>query len=712
LGQGIPASTSRTTLIEEVVVTAQKREENARDVPVSISVIGDKQLQDLHVTQLTDIAAYVPGFQVDSGGSPGQTSLSLRGTAPVGPGQSVGSYIDDSPVGSSSFYARGVAFALDLLPYDIDRLEVLRGPQGTLYGASTIGGLLKYVTRAPDLSNYEFRAGADISSVADADDMGFGGRVGINAPLVDGKLAVRASYAYQRTPGYIDNPSLGRDDINEYSQDGGRVALLWKFNDAVSLRLSGMWQSVDSDDNATEVFSLPPSIVAVGGGRIDNNVVAQPFTKDLDYYTATLNWDLGWADFTSATSYSDTKTRQVQDGTPTYGIVFALFAGIPDGQSEFTLDLDLKKWTQEFRLASHAGERVEWLVGGFFTDEDSANRQVVTGQFPGGAPIPGLSILADISIPTKYREYAVFGDLTFKFTDRFDVTVGGRWATNDQDFDQISAGGPLIPAGSAPSSSSEDVWTYMFSSRLHVSEDTMIYGRIANGYRPGGPNVPLAGAPRQVDADSLVNYEVGLKSQFYERRASLDVAVFYIDWSDIQLAVANGGVSYLSNAGSAQSQGVELSAAFAVTQGLRLGLTAAYTDATLTEDVPAPGTGRDGDRLPRIPKWSGSLTADYSFALHSDWTGRVGAGYRYVTRRLSDLESSPEVIEADSYSSLDLSAGVSSGSWSVRLFARNVTDERAELTNNIVSNALGQQQFVVGVPLQPRTIGLGLDVTF
>lgn len=710
--QAVPATGSRFATIEEVVVTAQKREENAHDVPVSISVVGDQQLQDLHVTQLTDIAAYVPGFQVDSGGSPGQTALSLRGTAPVGPGQSVGSYIDDTPVGSSSFYARGVIFALDLLPYDIERLEVLRGPQGTLYGASTIGGLLKYVTRAPDLSNFEVHAGADAFSMKDADDLGVGGRVGINAPLVEGKVAVRASYAYQRTPGYIDNPTLDREDQNEYTQDGGRVALLWKFNDAISLRLSGMWQSVDSDNNATEVFSLPPALVAVGGGRINNNVVDEPFTKDLAYYSATLNWDLGWGDFVSATSYSDTDTRQVVDGTPTYGVIFALFAGIPNGQAPFVLDLNLKKWTQEFRLTSHQGEHIEWLAGGFFTDEDSANRQTVSGQFPGGAPIPGLSMLADISIPTKYREYAVFGDFTYKFTDRFDVTVGGRWATNDQDFDQISAGGPLVPAGSAPSSSSEDVWTYMFSPRFRVSEDTMIYGRVANGYRPGGPNVPLAGAPRQVDADSLVNYEVGLKTQFLERRAFADIALFYMDWSDIQLVVVSGGVSYLSNAGSAKTQGVELSTAFMPVDGLRLGLNAAYTDAKLTEDAPAPGTGRDGDRLPRIPKWSGSLTADYSFALPNTWTARVGAGYRYVTKRLSDLQSSPDVIEADKYSALDLSASVANGGWSVRLFARNVTDEHGVLTNSVVSNALGQPQFASGTPLQPRTIGLAVDVTF
>lgn len=712
LGQTLPAPESRAVVLEEVVVTAQKRVENPQNVPVSISVLGAKEFQDLHATQLSDIAGYVPGFQVDSGGSPGQTSLSLRGTAPIGPGQSVGSYIDDTPVGSSSFYARGVAFALDLLPYDIDRLEILRGPQGTLYGASTIGGLVKYVTRAPDLSNFEVRAGADVFGVSDAANPGAGGRFAVNAPVVDGKVAIRASYAYEKTPGYIDNPGLGIENQNRYRQAGGRVALLWQMNDAVSLRLSGMWQTVNSDNNATEVFSLPPSLAPLDGGRTNNNVLAEPFSKDLAYYAATLNWDLGWADFVSATSFSDTTTHQVADATATYGIVFDLFAGIPNGESAFILDLNLKKWTQELRLTSHAGDRIEWLVGGFFTNEVSTNHQLVTGQFPGGAPIPGLNPLADISIPTTYKEYALFGDLTYKFTSRFDVTAGGRWAKNDQAFNQISAGGPLVAAGQAPSTSSQGIWTYMLSPRYHVNEDTMVYGRIANGYRPGGPNVPLPGAPRQVNADSLVNYEVGLKTQFDDRRALVDLALFYIKWSDIQLAVINGGVSYLSNAGSAQTHGIELTTAYLPVEQLRLGLTAAYTDAALTADVPSPGTGKDGDQLPRIPKFSGAATADYSFPLRGAWTGSIGAGYRYVTSRLSDLESSPTAVIAKAYGALDLNAAASIDKWTIRLYARNVTDKHAVLSNGLVSNALNQPQFVQAIPVEPRTVGLAVDVKF
>lgn len=189
--QAFAAAAAGSTIdtLEEIVVTAQKRAENVQDVPSSISVLGGEQLQTLHAVQLTDYAAYVPGFQVDTRGSPGQAQLTLRGVAAsISSGPTVGVYLDDSPVGSSSIFAQGSSFQMDLMPYDIERIEVLRGPQGTLYGASTMGGLLKYVTRAPDLGSFELRAGTDLLSIKNGSGTGWGGRAGLNVPLIEGKL--------------------------------------------------------------------------------------------------------------------------------------------------------------------------------------------------------------------------------------------------------------------------------------------------------------------------------------------------------------------------------------------------------------------------------------------------------------------------------------------------------------------------------------------
>lgn len=207
-------------VIDEIVVTAQKRSESLQDVPVSMSAFGDEQLTRVHATQLQDYAAYMPGINISNGGSPGQTSITLRGIAAVGPGSVVGTYVDETPLGASNNYARATSFALDLMPYDIERVEVLRGPQGTLYGAGSMGGLLKYVLKEPGTEAFEFRAGVEGSNVSGADDLGWGARAGVNVPLGD-KVALRASYFQQTTPGYIDNVDTGKKTRTSWSRVAG-----------------------------------------------------------------------------------------------------------------------------------------------------------------------------------------------------------------------------------------------------------------------------------------------------------------------------------------------------------------------------------------------------------------------------------------------------------------------------------------------------------
>ncbi|MGH8635183.1 MAG: TonB-dependent receptor, partial [Burkholderiales bacterium] len=319
----------------EVVVTAQKREETLREVPLSVSVISSQQLEDFHVTRLTDIAAYVPGLQVTSSGAPGLTSISLRGIAPVSASATVATYIDENPLGSSGFFQAANALALDLLPYDIERVEVLRGPQGTLYGASAMGGLLKYVTRGPDLSDGEFRIGIGASDVEGAGDLGRDLRVGANLPLVEGRLALRASYARNEIPGYVDDAQRGGQDINDGTQESARVALLWQVSDAVGLDFTATRQSIDSDNNGTVALNT-----ATQGPLLDDlqtlRFVDEPFEKEIDFYSATLNWDLGWADFISASGYSDVSTDVRQDFTFAFGEL-PLLLGLAPGISIFDL---------------------------------------------------------------------------------------------------------------------------------------------------------------------------------------------------------------------------------------------------------------------------------------------------------------------------------------------------------------------------------------
>jgi iron complex outermembrane receptor protein len=669
-------------VIEEVLVTAQKRTENMQDVPASLSVLDDSKLSQLHAVRMVDYAAYIPGFNVSDGGTPGQTSITLRGIAPIGPGSVVGTYINDAPLGSSSNEARATSFALDLMPYDVERVEVLRGPQGTLYGAGAMGGLLKYVLRDPDTSALRMRAGADTSSISGADSLGWGARAEVNAPIVQDQLAVRASFFTQDTPGYIDNALTGEHDENPVEQRGGRVALLWQPREDLSVQLGGMWQRVEADNSATMSLALtaldPPNGAATLGDLRSSHALPQRFEKDVDYYAATVKWELPWAEFVSATSYSKTHTSQLSDSSLTFGELYPLLTedAVEPGLSTFSLVLDLDKWTQEFRLSSTSDGPLEWLFGAFYTKEESRNVQEVLALDLQRQPIAELSpYLAFASLPTAYREIAAFGDLTWHLTEQFDVTAGVRWAQNKQSFKQITDG-IILPAETTLGDSSEDVVTYMLSPRLHLTEDTMLYARVASGYRPGGPNVSMPGVPPQVDADKLINYEAGIKSQLFDARALLNLAVFYIDWQDIQQRQTFGGVSALSNAGNAESRGVELESALQATDNLRLGLNLAYTDATLKSNPPDLDNAL-GVQLPGVPEWSGSVTLDYSFSL-AGYVAHAGGGYRHVGERQSAIVTYSNNLSyvLPSYQTLDLHADVTIDRLTIRLFANNVTDER------------------------------------
>jgi len=715
---GATAGAADSSLIAEVLVTAQKRSENLQDVPASVSVFDTEKLIQLHATQLNDYAAYLPGVNIASGGTPGQTTITLRGVAPIGPGSVVGTYIDDTPLGSSANYARATTFALDLMPYDVERVEVLRGPQGTLYGAGAMGGLLKYVLRDPNLSEFEFRVGAEGSSVGNADDLGWGVRAALNAPLISQKLAFRASFFDQETPGFIDNAETGEEGENEVTQRGGRAALLWQLSEKLSLKLGGTWQRVKSDNNSSMTLALtgidPPTGARLGDLK-SSHLLPQPFEKDVDYYSATLDWDLGWGSFVSATSYSKTQTLQIQDATKTFGALNPLLTegAIAAGPNVFALQLDLKKWTQEFRLASASGGAIEWLIGAFYTDEDSTNQQLSVAFDDNFEPIPAFApAFAYAALPSTYRELAGFGDLTFKFNERFDLTAGVRWARNEQDFRQIT-GGAILPLADDPGEASESVVTWAVSPRLHLSEDTMIYARVATGYRPGGPGIPILGAPASVDSDELTNYEAGIKTEFLDGSALLNLSAFYIDWKDIQQIRAFGGISALDNAGDAKSTGFELESAFSPVDGLRLGVNAAYTDATI-ESSPAGIDNKIGSRLPLVPEWSASFTADYNFSLFGGRPAHVGGGYRYVGERESNVVTVSDNLSyvLPSYNVVDLNADVTFNRMTLRLFAKNLTDERAYTGGGVLVDGINRPVQIDVSVIQPRTFGISMDFIF
>ncbi|WP_114954947.1 TonB-dependent receptor [Sphingosinicella terrae] len=696
---------------EVILVTAQKREEDVQDVPASISVVGGEALVRSGATQIQDFAGYVPGLHGENRGTAGGTRVALRGISPLGANATVGVYVDDAPVGSATPYTESGDFTVDLLPYDLARIEILRGPQGTLYGASTIGGLIKYVTVAPDLDDFSGRVGAELFGIRHGGEAGYAVQGMVNVPLVEDRLAVTASLAHRSTPGWIDNVQTGERDQNGYEQTGGRLSLLWRPAEAFTVRLSALYQELDQDSVSTTAQSAAG--VPVGNGRSNFNYVAEPFRSEFEYYSATLDYDLGPATLSSTTSFSRIERFERVDASRIFGILFPLLTGgaVPPGVTPFDNRITLDKWTEEVRLTSASGGRFEWMAGFFYTGEEALNEQLVFALDQDLVPIPGLDPLATVAIPSTYDEYALFANATFRITDRFRVTGGLRWAHNDQTFRQVSAGA-IVPAADRPGESSEGVWTYSLSPQFHFTEDMMVYARVANGYRPGGPNVVVPGLPATVDADRVTNYELGFKTRLADPALSIDVALFRMDWTDIQVPIQSGGIGGLGNGGTARSQGIEAALSIEPAPGLTFGANGAYTDSELTQDAPGVG-GLAGDRLPNIPKFSGSLTADYSFRPGPRTEARIGAGLRHVGRRLSAVESNPLAVGVSAYTALDLNASVTlDDRFTLRAFARNLTGSEGPSSRTLIADGLNQPAYINAVPLQPRTIGLAVDVAF
>ncbi len=731
------------TKLGTITVTANKRTENVQQVASSISVLEAGQLEKLQATQLTDYANYVPGFQVSSGGTPGQATVSMRGIAPLSSGSTVGTYIDDTPLGSSGLYQQAVTFALDLLPYDVDHIEILRGPQGTLYGAGSMGGLVKYVMKQPDLQETEFRAGGGVSSVKQG-GTGNDVRLGFNLPLVENSLGLRAGYSRNKIPGYIDNSVTGEKDINSGSQSSARVALLWR-GDSADVKLSAMRQTIDSDNDAS--VSLRTDALRPIGKDLSHQLwVNEPFKKTINYYAATIDWDLGWADFSSASGYSKTVTDQITDQTVAYGNFTDLALGLPDpGSSYFDAGLFLKRFTQEFRLTSKTDTSFEWMLGAFYSHERGNYSQAIYLNQLDGSPLPApfgdaFGTLAYLELPSLYIEKALFAHGTYKFTDRFKLGAGVRYSKNRQKFSQNVSAGALLPIADEPGDSREGVFTWSLSPQFQMTPDSMVYAKVATGYQPGGPNVSFPGLPPKVDSSTLTSYEVGMKGLFADRRAQVDLAAYRIDWKDIQVPTSFEGKNGLVNGGTATTQGLELATMYIPNADLQFGFNAAYTKASLSEDyetifIPSPPnvveltTGLNGDRLPYVPKFSASFTGDYYFPVGS-WEGNIGGGMRWTGDRtagtterqvITDDGNPPTVLatvitppsKLDSYYALDLHAGVMNDHWSIRAYVKNATDERAYSS---IGDALNQVTGVVesrtATPIRPRTVGLEFDYRF
>ncbi len=701
---------------EKIVVTASKRNERLQDVALSMEVLDAKKLAETGKAKLADYFAEIPGLSYVS--SAMSSTIVMRGVgtdAGIGTRPTSGVTIDDVPYGS----ATNTGVIPDLDPSDIQQIEVLRGPQGTLYGASSMGGLVKYVTIDPNSSYATGHLEVGGSSTAHGGN-GHSLRASGNLPITD-DFAIRVSGFKRQDPSFVSNERDGSD--NSIDSEGGRIAAIWHINDDWTFHSSAMFQNT-SQANTAYVDVEPDLTPVYDQYQHSRGVDTDNFEGQTRFYTAKISGDLGWGSFDSITGYTEHRAAAKQDvGYTSIGSYAPAFSSMFDlGYQEAGAFIDNRydedKISQEFRLSSKDDVRFQWQVGLFYTKESVDSTQNfylsdnATGEYYSAVPL--LISTGDDS----YKESAVFVNTTYKITEQWDVTVGGRYAKNKMD-NAGYAGGMLTDEEETADDYSDNVFTYLLASRYHFNDDMMVFGRVSSGYRAGGSNGTLVdGIPESYDSDSLVSYELGFKGGFLDDALALNATAYYIDWSDLQISQVDltYGSNYTTNAGKAASQGIEFGVNYDFLEDWKLAVSYAFTDATLKEDIPgyvedATAYGKDGDRMPFSAKNSGTVSLQHTVDLGNGAQLSFGGNVTYMGDRYMQFTQSSEIsrIHLPSYTTVGLSSTLNYNNWSLTLYANNLFDEEGYISANRRGTATATTDVNYGaVLIQPQTIGLTL----
>jgi iron complex outermembrane receptor protein len=696
--------------LQEVVVTAQKKSQRLLDVPVPVSVLDTADLAANGQNRLQDYFDQVPGLSLTTNNGGGWQTLAIRGvTTGVVANPTVGIMIDDVPFGSSTSLGNGSVLIPDIDPGDLARIEVLKGPQGTLYGADSMGGLVKFVTLDPTTDRLSGRVEV-LGDHVDQGESGYAVRGAANVPLAD-DLAFRASGFVRRDPGYVDNVLTNQNNSNRVDASGGLLSALWRPSDALSLKIDVLLQNTYGDGTPAIDATLDPNgyLHPIYGYQKQARLRGtEQYYTTIRLYSATVKAKIGSLDFTSITGYGDNKNLDVSDYTSLYGT--------PSDGPFFS---PTRKLTQEVRLSSSGGRTLDWLAGAFYAHENSPVDLPSNNVDPTTGAQTGL--LIDYYYPSTLTEYALFGDLTFHITDRLDLQIGGRESKNRQTSNETDTG-PLVPAYDGfPSPfvypterTSGSAFTYLFTPEFKISRNFMVYARLSSGYRLGGPNLGAVvyNLPIQYGPDKTTNWELGSKGSFFDGALTLDASAYYIDWKQIQIVLTLPNGRYNANGGDAKSQGLEFTMQARPARGLTISANASLNDARLTQDLPPESSafGYSGERLPYSEPYSGSLSVDQEWPLVGDLVGFVGGRVSYVGAREGEFRLSLSVprIHFPAYTEADLRLGVREESWVVNLFVNNVAN-----VHGIVGGGGNYAQSAYQVfYVQPLTVGVSLVKNF
>jgi outer membrane receptor protein involved in Fe transport len=726
------ATGSRSGELEEIVVTASKRAEPLQEVPQTIVAVSEDTIKDLGAQDFGGLLNSMSGVEMRNTQA-GLGGVTIRGVAELnmgnlygGSGSAAGLYLDEIPLTSAGIFP-------DVSSFDLARVEVLKGPQGTLFGEGSLAGTVRLISNAPDPAGFGAAADLTYSSTEDGEDnQVYNGMV--NVPLGE-KAAVRAVGYRKDMGGFIDARILAsgeiEEDMNHDTLTGGRFSFRYLPSDRMTLDLSAMINNAErgNRNRATEdlvgTFSVPEAT-----------------DDDLGAYNGTLTYRFDATDLVVTASYFDRSVDAVIDQAGLVGGVNFVFdlIGIPIDVTGVYINQDISAETfaTEARLVSTRPGPLQWTAGLFYKKLDN-EFSLISDSVPTIPPQVWVAISnavtgGQLSIEEGYfttsegsnEQLAAFGELSWDFTDAWTLVAGGR-LFNEQRESTTRYGGvfPLLqggpPPGQSKSEGDDTVFNPRLSLRYRFSDDMMAYGTISRGFRGGGQNdlwTLVPGGTEDYDPEFLTNYELGLKSTWNDGRLLFNAAAFYLDWKDLQAVTAEGtgGIGEtIGNIGNAHSVGVDLELRALVVDGLELSLAATLLQAEIDEDVevPDPAGGPplivpDGTRIPKTAETTLSLGATY----RTEITERLGAFFRgtasYVGDSIASLTRPDDVVPSRTV--LDLRAGVEGERWQAYLFADNVTNEEIYYYQvDFPDLATGEDQYFVG---RPRTIGLNVRVRY
>jgi iron complex outermembrane recepter protein len=722
--------------VEELIVTALKHATGVQTTPVSITALSGASLDASGATALVDYVRQVPNLVLTQG-NVGQNRISIRGIQSNGEA-TVGLYYDETPIsGPSATNGDPGGNVGDINLYDIERVEVLRGPQGTLYGAGSMGGTLRVIFNKPNSTTYQASAETQYETTHGGSD-GYYAKGMANIPLMRDKLALRVVAYGETRPGWVDNIRFGYKDVNESRSSGVRSLLAFTPTDDITITGTYIYQKQRTNDTEPWRESL--------GTSNGNSPVLLPYRSSLQLYNITAKWNLPFATLTATSSEFRYGLLRTVDFSPSVSfsaslppICQAFYAQAapcsPTQASQFrnyaATRLPAIGWqpgvlnssNTEIRLSSNLPGPLSWTIGAYHERrrDSIVSNIAVADPATGATPMP-LNDTSNRYVRTVVHQTSEFGELSYTPITPLTLTVGLRHYNYDKTVaGAVVLGSVLTGTATAPLSSASanaDGWIPKVNLSYKVNPALFAYATASKGFRPGGAN-NIPGLPARLVAyqpDSLWNYEVGLKTTWFQGRLVLNGAAYDIQWRNLQTqaSASSGLYAFLTNAGSAEVKGGELEATARPIPSLILNASVGVADARLTSDqvnadiLPSGSTGRKGDRMPFVPNVTASASISYQHPITETIDGLARLDYSYVGDMTSQFSPSYIYFERfGRFSTLGARIGIETQGGSISLFVQNLTNA-VGLNNKTAPPFAGVQSFGI----MPRTIGVNLQKSF